>query len=234
MTDKKTITLRIENKTNHETVNFVLDTNTIRFKNGASNEQDRIEAVREFFNYTDQHKEVYNFVIPWQVGSELRLFMYRFREQFKNDPALLKQADDVDKFIKEFEEVDCEADKHQEEEIRLIFEYLKLNYEFISDEDEGTKIKMNSLKTDDARILLTALQEDRSIITHNVKDFVPALVFEKAIWDPVNDKIYRLSVEDEKLLKEDQDLQKWIEHLLSKFNAEVSQEEEEEILKKMQ
>lgn len=214
---KKTIQLRVENKTNNETVEFILDSNTIRFKLGASdqNTQDRIEAVQSFFQYTDNNPEVYNFVVPWQVGSELRLYIYRMRNMFAEDTVRQEQANKVEAYIKDIEFVDCESDKFQEEDIRMFFEYIKSNYNFFF--EDGTKLKLDSLKADDAKILLTAIQEDRSIVTHNVKDFAPIFGFGKAIWNPVNDKIYRLSSEAEQIFEEDQKLQQWVERIVNNF-----------------
>lgn len=228
LSEKKTIQLRIEDKSKHETVNFILDSNTIRFKFGASEEQDRIDAVKNFFKYTDTHKEVYNFIVPWQVGSELRIYIYRIREMHKEKADFQETVNKVEEFIKDIEFVNCSADHTQEEEIRLLFEYLKSNYEFFF--EDGEKLKLNSLKTDDARILLTAIQEDRSIITHNVRDFAPVFAFEKAIWNPVNDKIYQLSPESAKIFNEDETLQDWIERILEKFYSKVPIKDEELIL----
>lgn len=228
MSEKKPITLKIEDKLKHETINFILDTNTIRFKNGASEHEDRNEAVKEFFKYTDTHKETYNFVVPWQVGSELRIYIYRVRELHKDNEELLKNVANVEEYLKEIEFVKCKANEIQEEEIRTLFEYLKANYEFT--DENGGRIKLNSLKTDDARILLTAIQEDVSIITHNVKDFMPVLAFEKAIWNPVNDKIYRLTDDAHKVFKEDETLQNWLSSISSSFVYGISDEEEQRII----
>lgn len=78
--------------------------------------------------------------------------------------------------------------------------------------------------------MLTAIQEDRSIVTHNVKDFIPILAFEKAIWNPVSDKIYRLSPEDEKALKSDEALQRWVERILDAFGQHVEEQQEADII----
>lgn len=229
MSEKKTIQLRVEDKSKNETVDFLLDSNTIRLRFGASEaREDAIKAVQEFFEYTDNKQDVYNFLVPWQVGSELRIYIYRMRNLHPENLEFQENVNKVEGYITDIEFVDCDSDKFQEEDIRMFFDYLKANYQFLF--EDGTKLKLGSLKADDARILLTALQEDQSIVTHNVKDFAPIFAFNKAIWNPVSDEIYRLSPEAEQLFKEDTNIQQWVERIINKFNIDVSSDKENKIL----
>lgn len=227
MSQKVTLKLMVEDKTKYTTVNFVLDTNVIRFKNEASNDVEKINAVKSFFEYTDDNAEIYNFVIPWQVASELRVYIYRMRQSYGDKVEFQENAKNVEDFINGVELTKFTGDQIQEENIRMLFEYLNGKYQFLY--EDGSKVKANSLKTDDARILLTAIQEDTSVVTNNVKDFVSIFAFEKAIWDPVSNKIYRLSFNDATILKEDDQLKNWIEKILDGFKSNLSDEKEKSI-----
>lgn len=228
MAEKKIIQLHIEDKSSKQTVDFILDSNTIRFKSGASENEEAIQAVQSFFEYTDSCGDTYNFVVPWQVGSELRIYVYRMRTMFPDNEDLQEQANVVERYIKDLEFVDCEADKLLEEDIRMFFDYVKSKYDFYY--EDGKKLKLNSLKSDDAKIFLTAIKEDKSIVTDNSRDFAPIVAFDKAFWNPVEDNIYRVSPEAQKIFEEDSHLQSWIQDILKKFNSEVSQEEEKLLL----
>ncbi|WP_019413118.1 hypothetical protein [Paenisporosarcina sp. TG20] len=210
-------------------MDFLLDTNTIRFKYGASEAPaETIKAVENFFQYTDALKDVYNFVVPWQVGSELRIYIYRIRNNHQENSDFQDKAGKVEKYIKDIDFVNSIEDYQLEEDIRIFFEYLNSKYKFLY--EDGTKIKLKGLKSDDARILLTAIQEDHSIVTNNVKDFIPILAFEKAIWDPVNDKIYWLSPDSARVFYEDENIKQWVERIRNKFSLSVPIEKEKNIL----
>jgi rRNA-processing protein FCF1 len=181
----------------------MIDTNALYYAGGMSDEI----SVREFWKeLTDPANKIRTYVSD-VVIQEFEVKSYsmlpRVKEKIES------------KLLPKMRTLRYTGSMNREHKLRVAAAYVKERYQL---RVPSSGKLMTVLSTNDARIMLTALDNGCVIATYNVKDFLIYQCFGGRLWNPVTNQEESLSEEMLKEMEADEKLQKMLNEIQEMYD----------------